>query len=230
MAFPIMSPDCPASACSGQHERPGESEIGGQCGNFGVHPRGLTSSHLRRPSFARQTQTPSPLGQNLRGRFLLLPRLLPLPLLLPLMGLLLVSAGQSAEVNENDRQLTRILQEGETSLYLWESTCNSYVLQRGDRAIVIDPGDGSVLAQLPQQGIEHLDWILFTSHHRERSQGFPLFDRQKTQLAASTIERELFEDPGLLSQMVPQSWRQVLGVWCQLCPSSPTPHSPGSVA
>lgn len=193
MAFPIMSPDCPASACSGQHERPGESEIGGQRGHLGVHPRGLTSSHPRRLSFARQTPTPSPLGQNLRGRFLLLPLLL--PFLLSLMGLLLVSAGQSAEGNENDRQLTRILQEGETSLYLWESTCNSYVLQRGDRAIVIDPGDGSLLARLPQQGIEHLDWILFTSHHRERSQGFPLFDRQQTQLAASTIERELFEDP-----------------------------------
>ena len=33
-------------------------------------------------------------------------------------------------------------------LFCWESTCNTYVLKQGDKALLVDLGDGSVLAHL----------------------------------------------------------------------------------
>ena len=88
-----------------------------------------------------------------------------------------------------------ILDDGETSIHLWESTCNNDVIRRGDRAILIDLGDASVLAKMDAVGVPRPDWVLFTGHHRERVQGVESLDRSHTRLAAPEAERALFEDP-----------------------------------
>jgi glyoxylase-like metal-dependent hydrolase (beta-lactamase superfamily II) len=92
-------------------------------------------------------------------------------------------------------ELERVLATPTTSIYRWESTCHTYVIQRGERALLIDLGDGGVLENLPGIGVERVDWIVFTSHHRERSQGIARVDRSQTRIAAPEAERELFEDP-----------------------------------
>ena len=105
------------------------------------------------------------------------------------MAIALVSPSLAADAWEP------IVKDSTTKIYRWTSTCNSYVIKRNDRAIVIDLGDGSVLDQLAEIGIEHVDWVLFTHHHREQSQGIAKVDRQSTRIAAPHAERDLFENP-----------------------------------
>jgi len=83
-------------------------------------------------------------------------------------------------------------------VYRWSDTCHVYVLRDGDASLLIDLGDGSVLAQLGQIGVSRIDWVLFTHHHREQCQGAPLLEpwrRRGTRVAAPEAERALFESP-----------------------------------
>src|SRR5690348_7594596 len=59
------------------------------------------------------------------------------------------------------------------NLFLWTDTCNVWVLRDGDAALLIDLGDGSVLDHLPEIGVKRVEWVLFTQHHREQTQGAP---------------------------------------------------------
>ena len=81
------------------------------------------------------------------------------------------------------------------NLFVWTDTCNVYVLRDNEKATLIDLGDGSVLDHLDDIGVKHVDWILFTHHHREQCQGMNRVDRTKTKIAAPKSEQELFEKP-----------------------------------
>src|SRR5579883_582455 len=88
--------------------------------------------------------------------------------------------------------------EVRSNLFVWTDTCNVYVLRDGNRAVLVDLGDGSVLDALGKLGIEHIDWVLFTHHHREQCQGAAKLGpwRQRgTKVAASKVEQPLFERP-----------------------------------
>ena len=50
----------------------------------------------------------------------------------------------------------------------FRDTCNVYVLNDGDAALLIDLGDGSVLEHLKEIGVRRVEWVLFTHHHREQ--------------------------------------------------------------
>jgi len=80
-------------------------------------------------------------------------------------------------------------------LFIWTDTCNVYVLRDEDAALLIDLGDGSVLDRLPEIGVPHVDWVLFTHHHREQNLGGPRLRGTGTRTAAPEAERALFEQP-----------------------------------
>ncbi len=80
-------------------------------------------------------------------------------------------------------------------LFVWTDTCNVYVLRDGERALLINLGDGSVLTHLEKLGVRHVDWVLFTDHHRENCQGIEFIDRNTTKTAAPQAEQALFEQP-----------------------------------
>ncbi|MCB1276563.1 MBL fold metallo-hydrolase [Prosthecobacter sp.] len=80
-------------------------------------------------------------------------------------------------------------------LFVWRSTCNSYVLRDGDAALLFDLGDGSVLEHVGEIGVKKIDWILLTGHHRELLQGADKIDHTVTQVAAPKAEQELLETP-----------------------------------
>lgn len=80
-------------------------------------------------------------------------------------------------------------------VHLWQDTCNVYVLKHGDAALLINLGDGSVLEHLPEIGVKRVEWVLFTDHHREVTQGSPKLDPAVTMIAASAAEKELLENP-----------------------------------
>lgn len=91
-------------------------------------------------------------------------------------------------------------------LFQATDTCHSYVFRDGKHALLIDCGDGSVLDELPKIGVEQVDWILFTHHHREQCQGFPKFVGRNVQVAAPEAERAFFELPASF-----RKWRAALG-------------------
>ncbi len=87
------------------------------------------------------------------------------------------------------------------NLYQWTDTCNVWVLKEGDAALLIDLGDGSVLDALPKLGVKHVEWVLFTHHHREQCQGAPRLAGTEAKLAAPTAEKALFETPANFRKM-----------------------------
>jgi len=111
-------------------------------------------------------------------------------LLYPLLACL-ISMNSPAYANA----LEQIAPQAFPELYRLKDTCNVYVLKSGDKALLLDLGSGKVIAKLPEIGVNAIDWILFTHHHREQCQGIGKVNRKVTQVAASEKERPLFEEP-----------------------------------
>jgi glyoxylase-like metal-dependent hydrolase (beta-lactamase superfamily II) len=88
-------------------------------------------------------------------------------------------------------------------LFQWADLCNVYVVKDGDAALLIDLGDGTVLEHLKDIGVQRVEWVLFTHHHREQCMGAEKLDRSITKVAAPAEERALFERPGEYRKMFP---------------------------
>lgn len=88
--------------------------------------------------------------------------------------------------------------------WLWRDTCNVYVLQEGESALLIDLGDGSVLDALPRIGVRQVEWVLFTHHHREQCQGAARLRGTGARVAVPGAERAFFEDPLCFRRMRPR--------------------------
>ena len=82
-----------------------------------------------------------------------------------------------------------------SNIFLWPDTCNVYVVRAGDAGLLIDLGDGAVLDHLSDLGVHHVDWILFTHHHREQCQGASRLQGTTIKIGAPAAERDLFEHP-----------------------------------
>jgi glyoxylase-like metal-dependent hydrolase (beta-lactamase superfamily II) len=80
------------------------------------------------------------------------------------------------------------------NLWLFEDTCNVYVIRNGANAILIDFGSGKVLDYLQALGISKVDWILHTHHHREQCQGDKIAVGRGIPIAVPAHERHLFAD------------------------------------
>jgi glyoxylase-like metal-dependent hydrolase (beta-lactamase superfamily II) len=57
------------------------------------------------------------------------------------------------------------------NLFLFEDTCNVYVIRRGRQALLLDFGSGHVLEHLEDIGVDEVAAILHTHHHRDQAQG-----------------------------------------------------------
>jgi glyoxylase-like metal-dependent hydrolase (beta-lactamase superfamily II) len=77
-------------------------------------------------------------------------------------------------------------------VFLYEDSCNVYVIRRGDRAIAIDFGTGRVLDELGSIGVSKLDWILHTHHHRDQCVGDELAVETGTKIAVPEWEAHYF--------------------------------------
>ncbi|MBH5396273.1 MBL fold metallo-hydrolase [Bradyrhizobium sp. CNPSo 4010] len=79
---------------------------------------------------------------------------------------------------------------------LWEfrDTCNVYVLKSGKECLLIDTGSGAIMQHLAAIGIERIDWILHTHHHRDQCWGTPSLKKAGAKVAVPEYERHLFEN------------------------------------
>ncbi|GAA2072948.1 hypothetical protein GCM10009840_02360 [Pseudolysinimonas kribbensis] len=71
-------------------------------------------------------------------------------------------------------------------------SCEVYVVQRDGHAIAIDFGTGAVLDALPELGIERLDAVLMTHHHRDQGQGLPRAVEAGIPIIVPPTEQDLF--------------------------------------
>jgi len=92
----------------------------------------------------------------------------------------LAPAGRPERISEN--------------LFLFEDTCNVYVVRDGNACVLIDFGSGKILDHLKQIGISRVDWILHTHHHRDQCQGDWKAAERDIPIAVPQHERHLFAD------------------------------------
>jgi len=78
------------------------------------------------------------------------------------------------------------------NLFLHDDSCNVYVIRRGDRAIAIDLGTGTILQELGGIGVSGLDWVLHTHHHRDQCEGDKLAVENGTKIAVPEWEAHYF--------------------------------------
>jgi glyoxylase-like metal-dependent hydrolase (beta-lactamase superfamily II) len=70
---------------------------------------------------------------------------------------------------------------------------NVGVLHDGDRALLFDCGEGSVVSTLVALGVRHVERVLFTHHHRDQASGVARFARKGARICVPEEERAWFE-------------------------------------
>lgn len=79
-------------------------------------------------------------------------------------------------------------------LAVYQGPINVGIVIDGRRALLIDCGDASVAARLPELGVKAVDRILFTHHHRDQACGAYEFVAAGAKLFAPAAERTFFDD------------------------------------
>lgn len=100
-------------------------------------------------------------------------------------------AGQRSASGFSPTSRPRRLSE---NLFVFEDTCNVYLIRSGNSGLAIDFGSGAILPHLPELGIASLDWVLHTHHHRDQAQGDGLAAQRQIPIAVPVHEREYFDD------------------------------------
>lgn len=85
-------------------------------------------------------------------------------------------------------------------LYRFDDTCNVYLLTDGAAGLAIDAGSGAVLDELSAAGVEQVEWVLHTHHHRDQCWGTPRLRRHGARVAVPEYERHLFDQAELFWQ------------------------------
>ena len=79
-------------------------------------------------------------------------------------------------------------------LFVVPDACNVYVIKRGERAILIDSGEGRVLDLAKGLGIKTFDWVLHTHSHRDQCAATQVLAADGTRVAVPEGEVRFFED------------------------------------
>jgi glyoxylase-like metal-dependent hydrolase (beta-lactamase superfamily II) len=88
-----------------------------------------------------------------------------------------------------DALLTKITEH----LWVYQGWINVGIIRDGQKSLLIDCGDGSVLPRLRQQGVNLVDWALFTHHHRDQACGAPDVLAAGARLGVPHSERAYFD-------------------------------------
>ncbi len=85
-------------------------------------------------------------------------------------------------------------------LFRFQDTCNVYLVKSGRTGLLIDAGSGAALDHLAEVGIDQVEWVLHTHHHRDQSWGTPRLKSHGAKIAVPEHERHLFENVELFWQ------------------------------
>ena len=76
---------------------------------------------------------------------------------------------------------------------IYHEATNVAVIQRNGKSLLIGSGDGTVLAAAKQLGINSLDWVLYTDHHRDQCAGAALLKKAGVKVGVPAAEAEFFK-------------------------------------
>ncbi|MBX3015731.1 MAG: MBL fold metallo-hydrolase [Caldilineaceae bacterium] len=79
------------------------------------------------------------------------------------------------------------------NIFVHHGCCNVGIVRVGDRALLIDSGNGDVQATLTALGITAIDHILLTHHHRDSASGVARLATPSTVVGVPAAERPWFE-------------------------------------
>lgn len=79
------------------------------------------------------------------------------------------------------------------NIFVYHGCCNVGIVRAGDRALLIDCGNGDVQPTLTALGITTIERILFTHHHRDSASGVTKLATPTTQIGVPAAERPWFE-------------------------------------
>ncbi|MGH8982879.1 MAG: MBL fold metallo-hydrolase [Acidimicrobiia bacterium] len=79
-------------------------------------------------------------------------------------------------------------------VYRFVDVCNVYAVVDGSRALLVDFGTGRAMDHLASIGVEAVDWVLYTHHHRDVCQGDRLRRPAEARVAVPAREAPFFED------------------------------------
>lgn len=78
-------------------------------------------------------------------------------------------------------------------LFVHRGAINVGIVKDGRRALLIDCGDDDVLAALERLGVESVDRVLFTHHHRDQACAAGMLAARGAEIVAPAAERDCFE-------------------------------------
>ena len=85
-------------------------------------------------------------------------------------------------------------------LYQFTDTCNVYLITDGKSGLLIDTGSGAILDHLRETGVEQVELVLHTHHHRDQCAGTPALCAHGARIAVPEYERHLFDQAELFWQ------------------------------
>ena len=79
-------------------------------------------------------------------------------------------------------------------LFIHHGNINVGILRDGDRALLMDFGDGSVQSTLDALHIMDVEFVLFTHHHRDQASGVEYLAKSGVNIGVPAQERAWFEE------------------------------------
>ncbi len=79
------------------------------------------------------------------------------------------------------------------NLFRFTDSCNAYLVRDGDAGLLIDAGSGACLDHLDEIGVDRVEWVLHTHHHRDQCWGTPRVREHGARVAVPEHERHLFD-------------------------------------
>ena len=107
-----------------------------------------------------------------------------------------------ARKHGNDFAPTGRFEQLSENLFLFEDCCNVYILKNEDRALLVDFGSGAILERLPEIGVQTVERVLVTHHHRDQVQGLCDLKDYQFKVTVPAKEAQFFTD-------VESFWRDV---------------------
>src|SRR5688572_8704077 len=80
------------------------------------------------------------------------------------------------------------------NVFLFEDTCNVYVIRNGREAVLVDFGNGDALDHLGEIGVERVTDVLMTHHHRDQVQGLARAVEAGIRIWVPHTEQDLFQN------------------------------------
>lgn len=79
-------------------------------------------------------------------------------------------------------------------LHLFRDTVNVGVIRRNHQVLLVGSGEGTILESAKRIGVEPIDWVLYTDHHRDQCSGAGMLKKAGVKIAVPAAEAEFFRD------------------------------------